>query len=84
MFAEISWNSFRGRYLLSTVLCRRYYKKQDEMIATYERACDGDRVKTTESGASAHRRQSNRLAIASFVCNLVCSSATCVLIHIVI
>jgi len=51
------------------------------MIAAYERACDRENVETTESTAGAPRRQTNYLAIASFVCNLVCSFAARVLIH---
>jgi len=43
------------------------------MIAAYEEACDGERAEATESCASATRRQTNYLALASFVCNLVCA-----------
>jgi len=45
------------------------------MIAAYEEACDGDNVDSTESSASAQRLQTNHLAVASFICNLVCSSS---------
>jgi len=51
------------------------------MIAVYEQACDRENVETTESCASASRRQTNHLAIASFVCNLVCLFAACLTIH---
>jgi len=51
------------------------------MIAAYEQACDRENVVTTESCANTPRRQTNRLAIASFVCNLVCLFDARVTVH---
>jgi len=60
------------------VLCRRYYKKQDEMITTYEQTFDQENAETTDGINSLHR-QAYYLAIASFICNMVCTFSVHVL-----
>jgi hypothetical protein len=65
-------------------MCRRYYKKQNELIKAYEETQDN--VETEGDGANATNRvrhQAEILAKVSFFCNLVicsyqlCSFAVC-------
>jgi len=43
------------------------------MISTYEQIFGRERVETTDGSADALRRKAYYLAIASFICNLVCT-----------
>jgi len=48
------------------------------MITTYEQTFDQENRETTDGAVNAVHRQAYYLAIASFICNLVCTLATCV------
>jgi len=49
------------------------------MITTYEQTFDQENAETTDGVVNAVHRQAYFLAIASFICNLVCKFATRVL-----
>jgi len=44
------------------------------MITTYEQTFERENAEATNSDAAAVRRQAYFLAIASFICNMVCTT----------
>ena len=79
LFSVDIW-TFHAANLYISVLCvvnRRYYKKQDELISTYEGIHLDNSALDNESKKTHLRRQASRLAKLSFFANFVSRNQCC-------